>query len=440
MKIEELKNKKILILGAGREGLDTLEYLKKNLKNQSFGIADEKNLKEFSTDIKKLLKSKKINIHFGKNYLKSLKKYEVIIVSPGISPKIFESFLNKSHQLTTATQIFFNQCKGKIIGITGTKGKSTTSSLLYSMLKKGGIKAFLVGNIGKPALKALESDKKDNVYVFELSSYQLNYLKTSPHISVFLNVFPEHLNWHKGLKDYSKAKSNILLYQIKEDYLFYNNKDKTVNRLAKKGKAKKFPIVINKFIDNLYKKSNLLGSFQKLNIAAAIDVAKLFNIPKKDIIKTIKSFKPLEHRLEFVGKYKGISFYNDSISTVPQSTIAAINSLEKVETIILGGFDRGGIKYNELANIIIKKEIKNLVFFPTTGKKIWRAIRKKTNKKFNVLFTTKMDSAIKFVYENAERKSNCLLSPASPSFNQFKNFEERGKSFKKYIMKYGKEK
>jgi UDP-N-acetylmuramoyl-L-alanine---L-glutamate ligase len=440
MKIEELKNKKVIILGAGKEGLDALRYLIKKLKNQSFGIADEKELKDFSKDIKGFLKTKKINVYFGKDYLKSLKDYEVIIVSPGISPKTFGTSLKKYHQLTTATQIFFDECNGKIIGITGTKGKSTTSSLLYSILKEGGIRAHLVGNIGKTALKALGSNRKDDVYVFELSSFQLNYLKASPDISVLLNIFPEHLNWHEKFSNYYKAKANILVNQTKDNYLIYNNKDEVINKIVKKGKAKKVPIVINKFVNDVYKKSNLLGSFHKLNISAAITVARLFNISDKTIIKSINSFKPLENRLEFIGKYKGINFYNDSISTIPQSAIVAIESFNKVETIILGGFDRGGIKYDELVKVILKSKIKNLIFFPTTGKKIWREIRKKSNRKFNVLFTEKMASAIKFSYENTKKGSVCLLSPAAPSFNQFKNFEERGKSFKKHVMKYGKNK
>jgi UDP-N-acetylmuramoylalanine--D-glutamate ligase len=440
MKLEELKDKKIIILGAGREGLNTLAYLRKNLNNQTFGIADEKDLKDFPDNIKASLKDKKTNIHFGKDYLKSLKNYEVIIVSPGMSPKTFDSFLKKSHKITTPTQIFFSECKGKIVGVTGTKGKSTTVSLLASILKEGGVKASLVGNIGKPALKALEKDKEGNVYVFELSSYQLHYLKTSPCISVFLNVFPEHTNWHGNLTNYSEAKANILKYQTEDDYLIYNDKNEIVNRLAKKGEAKKIVIKNSKLVEEAYKKSNLLGSFYKLNIAAAISVAKIFEISDKDIIKGVKLFKPLDNRLEFLGKFKGISFYNDSISTIPQSAIAAINSFDKVGSIILGGYDRGGIKYDELANTIIKKKIKNLIFLPTTGKKIWKAIEKKTNSKFNILFTEDMKSAVEFAYENSEKGSVCLLSPASPSFSLFKDYEERGKKFKKYVMEYGKKK
>ncbi len=417
MKLDELKNKKILILGFGQEGKDNFDFLRKVFPKKILGIADQKTKLD--------LKDKKIKLHLGQNYLKALKNYDIVIKSPGIPFKnIPRSGLRK---LTSQTEIFFENCPGKIVGITGTKGKSTTASMTYKILKKGEIKAHLVGNIGKPVLASLKKAKKNDVFVYELSSHQLYHLKESPQIAVLLNIYPEHLDYYRNFKEYAKAKANITLHQTKNDYLVFNSEDKLIGKFAKKSKAKKIPIK---------------GGYYELNKNAARAVGKILKIPSKIIEKALKEFKPLPHRLELVGTYKGITFYNDALATIPEATIAAIESLgSRVETIMLGGYERN-IDYKNLAKKVLKSKIKTVILFPTTGERIWKEITKasqdrKTPKHF---FVDNMKEAARLAYRYTLKGKICLLSTAASSFSIFRDYREKGNLFKKYVKKFGKRK
>jgi len=441
MKIETLKNKKILILGFGREGKDTLEFLRKIFPDKTFGIADkDKNCKLQIANCK----LRKAKWHLGENYLRALKDYDVIIKSPGIPihlPEVERAF--KEGKITSQTEIFLENYKGKIVGITGTKGKSTTASLIYKVLKEGGLKVRLAGNIGKPVLNYLISSKEDEIFVYELSSHQLYNLKISPHVAVFLNIYPEHLDYYKDFKEYLMAKANITLWQTENDFLVYNFKDENVRKIAKKSKAKKIPIKdYSNVLKNIgIRKTPFYGDFYGLNIACAIEVGKIFGVEKERIKKAIEKFKPLPHRLEYVGRFNGIEFFNDSLSTIPQTTIAALDSLgERVQTLILGGFDRG-LDFKELAREILKRKIKNLILFPTTGERIWREILKfvKDDSQLpRAILVQNMKDAVKIAFEITEKNKICLLSPASPSFGIFRDYKERGNLFKKYVKYYGK--
>jgi len=430
MRLNELKDKRVLILGFGREGRDSLRFLKKLFPEKVIGVADQK---QFPISNFQFTKTK---WHLGKNYLKALKNYDIIIKSPGIPAKILRKFRRASQIITSQTEIFFENCPGKIVGITGTKGKSTTASLIYKILKEGGIKAHLVGNIGKPVLNLLFSATPRDVYVYELSSHQLMNLKKSPQIAVFLNIYPEHGDYYQNFKEYLNAKANITRYQKKEDFLVYNSEDKIVEEIAKKSQAKKIPFDATKyeFITNIRNKIPLIGKFNLKNIMAAIAVGKIFGVSDRNIKRAIKKFKSLSHRLEFVGKYKGIEFYNDSLATIPEATIEAIDALGKnLETIILGGYERGQ-DFKNLARKILESEIETVILFPTTGERIFKEIEKKRKKrKLKYFFTEKMEEAVRFAYQNTKRGRICLLSPASASFNLFKDYKERGNLFKKWI-------
>ena len=409
MKLSDLEKKRILILGFGREGEDTFKFLRKMFPKKVIGIADRQNIK---------CKSLNIKCYLGKNYLKAIKNYDIIVKSPGIPFKILpKSALPK---ITTQTEIFFNNCPGEIVGITGTKGKSTTSSLIYEILKSGGKKAHLIGNIEKPVLSFLLKATVNDVYVYELSSHQLYNLKKSPHIAVLLNIYSEHLDYYRNFKEYANAKANITKYQTKNDYLVYNSGDKNVREIAKKSKAKRIPIK---------------GEYYSLDKAAAKAVGKIFKVPSKIIEKVIKGFKPLPHRLELVGKFQGITFYNDALATIPEATIGALEVLgDRVETIMLGGYERN-IDFKNLAKKVLKTKIKVVILFPTTGRRIWQTIKQQRDvTSLKPFFVDNMMDAVKLAYLHTQKGKICLLSTASPSFSIFRDYKEKGNLFKKQVF------
>jgi len=435
---------RILILGFGKEGRDNFLFFRKIFPKKVLGIGDRQEISNFKFQISNLLrKDKYVKLHLGKDYLKAIKNYDIVVKSPGIPihlPEIEKAY--KEGKITSQTQIFFENCPGKIIGVTGTKGKSTTTALIYRVLKTGGFKVHLVGNIGNPVLNFLLSATKKDIYVYELSSHQLYNLKKSPQIAVFLNLFPEHLDYYQNFNEYLRAKQNITRYQKKEDYFIFNPKNEKVKATAKITKAKKIPIkteIVKKFVKS--KDIPLIGNFYFLNIAAAIEIGKLFKIQKEKIKKAIKDFKPLKHRLELVGTFKGITFYNDSLSTIPETTILALDSLgDKVQTIFLGGSDRG-LDFKNLAKRILKSGIKTLILFPTTGDKIWKEIVSlKKNHKLKAIVVQNMRDGVKLAYQYTKKGKICLLSCASPSFSLFKDYKEKGNLFKKYVREYGQSK
>ncbi len=374
MKLKDLKKKSILILGMGREGKATLDFLKKHFPEKKIDVTDQKD---------------------GLAYLERLNDYDVIIKSPGI-PYLTE--IKKAKEsgkiITSATQIFFDNFKGKIIGITGTKGKSTTASLIYEVLKSSGLDAYLVGNIGQPSLDLLDKLDKDSIVVYELSSFQLADLTRSPQIAIVTNIYPEHLDYHGSFEDYKKAKENIFKYQTKEDILIQDNSGVKVARL----------------------------------------VGEIFKIPQEKIEEAIKNFKGLPHRLEFVGEFKGIKFYNDSLATNPHATIFGLKILgDDVETLIAGGLDRG-VDYSILGPAIANSKIKTLILFPDTGEKIWQVVKKANGiqDKFDV---NTMEEAVRLAFDKTSKGKICLMSPASASFNMFSDYEDRGNQFKDFVKK-----
>ncbi len=421
--LQALSLKKILILGFGREGKAVLDFFKKHHPDIEVDIADQKK---------------------NKNYLDTIKKYDVIIKSPGIPylPQISEA-QKQGKTITSATKIFFDNFKGRIIGVTGTKGKSTTASLIVEVLKSGGLDVHLVGNIGKPALGLLDQLSEDSVVVFELSSFQLEDLYKSPHIAVITNLYPEHLDHHGSYGAYKKAKANITKFQTEKDYLIYNDDILEVKEIIGQSKAQKIPFSICDWSSNVIDEKDvpLLGKFNLDNLAPAIYIGrKIFNIPDEKIREAILRFKPLPHRLEFTGEFRGIKFYNDSLATIPQATMGALQALgENVETLITGGFDRG-VDYSVLGEVIAKSNIKTLILFPDTGEKIWEAIKDKVQSselKIKNFKTDSMEEAVSLAFKYTIPGKIVLLSPASSSFNLFKDYEDRGNQFKKYVTSMG---
>lgn len=417
MKIEELKNKKVLILGFGLEGKDTFLFLKKKFPQKDIYIADAKELKDFDLKTRKLLE--KANLILGKNYLSQIKGFDVIIKTPGIPLEKIKKQVGQAI-ITSQTELFLSNCPSLVIGITGTKGKSTTAALLYHVLKNNGFDIYLVGNIETPALSYLEKAKKETIFVYEMSCHQLDNLKLSPPIAVFLNIYPEHLDYYKTFKRYFSAKANIALHQKRGDYFVFNSKFALLRSLAKKVKSKPVPIKKDKINLNITHQDNL---------NAVLTVGEILKVNQEDILKAMKTFKKLPHRLEYVGEFQGIKFYDDSISTIPESTIFALEELgSDVQTLIVGGMDRG-ISFNKLGKKITESKIKTLILFPDSGKKILKGVKRKIKS----YFVSSMEEAVNLSFQNTEKGKICLLSLASPSYNLFKNFKERGDLFKKYV-------
>ena len=421
---QKFKNKKICILGFSREGESTLNFLRKYFPNKTIGIVDIKT---------KQVNDNNVLLHFGKNYLKSLKQYQVIFRTPGIPAKKVKQFIYSKAIITSQTKLFFDLCPAKIIGITGTKGKSTTTSLIDHVLKSK-FRTHLIGNIGYPPLDHLKHINQNSKVVFELSSHQLSDLHQSPHIAVFLNLFPEHLDYYSSFTEYVEAKDNITEFQTADDLLIFNTNDSEVKKIAKTSRAKKIGFSGKEEILSKLD-SPLIGQFNLVNIIPSVIIGKYFKIPEKIIIQSIKSFKPLTNRLEKVGEHKDITFINDSLATIPEATIAAINSLEKeIGSLIVGGFDRG-VKQDSLVKAIVNSSIPTIILLPDTGKKIKNLIKKRITRKINLIDAGSMNEAVKHAYDNTDIGKICLMSPAAASFNMFNDYKDRGNQFKQAVKK-----
>lgn len=463
--LEQIIQKKILILGMAQEGTAVAKFLKNRYPQKPFAVADLKEFKNLSKNTKDFLEDyKDIKQHFGTDYLSKIRNYDVIIKAPGVPPTIPElrEAVNSGIMLTSLTEIFFNLCQGRIIGVTGTKGKSTTTKMIHHILTSANKEAHLVGNIGNPPLQLLSKDRKSSIYVFELSSYQLDNLELSPDISILLNLYPEHLKYHENFQNYSKAKENITKHQDSNDILIYNAGEELIEEIANRSKAAKYAFSLkpqkksicyfkngqiyyedSKIIEP--KEVTLPGEFNLQNIMPGIIVGKLMDIDDQTIKSAIKSFKPLEHRMEYCGEFSGIKFYNNSIATIPQATIEAIKHYGKnLHTIMLGGYDRN-LDFSKLGEKIIESSIRKIILFPDTGQKIWEAIERAAEKntdkspEIDKFEAKSMKQAVETAYQETPKGKICLLSPASPSYTLFKNFEDEGHQFKRYIKELNPE-
>ena len=443
--IEYFKNKKVLILGFGREGISTYNLLRKYLKTQVLYISDKK--ENFQDNNEQLKKDPYVICTSGDQYLYNLDDYDIIMKSPGISflGLDISKYKNKIKSQTELLLEFF-ECK--TIGITGTKGKSTTSSLIYQTLKDQNVNCMFLGNIGIPVFDCVENIEKNMYIVLELSSHQLEFMEISPNIAIVTNIFEEHLDHYESYDKYAEAKCNIFKYQKNDDYFLYNYDNEMLNKKVKESNAIIYKVSIRGKADSdIYKKDdniffknksiykvneprNLLGDYNLNNIMFVLGVSEILKLDINQTIKTISEFKTLKHRLELVGSYNGISFYDNSIGTIPMATIEAVKALKNVDTLIIGGMDRG-LDYTEFIEFLNKSSIKNVVCMPKTGHDIAKKLRKEITYIVNTL-----EEAVKVSIEKTEKGKICLLSPAAASYGFFKNFEEKGDLYKKIINDY----
>jgi UDP-N-acetylmuramoyl-L-alanine---L-glutamate ligase len=444
MKLEELEQRSVLILGFGTEGKATYDFIRRRWPSKPISIADRRGVDEFPKEISELLQNDPdVRLNLGPRYLDSADGYnsEIIIKTPGI-PGTIEAIVRArkaGRTLTSHSQIFLdNYPSDKVIGVTGTKGKSTTTSLIHHILTTAGIPAELVGNIGQPPLSRIDDVAHDTYFVHEFSSHQLAEIETSPHIAVLLNIVPEHLDYYATFEEYVAAKENITKFQTRDDFLFYAADYPIPSAIAQRTKATLKPFRIEDRIDQIVgiRELPLAGRFNQLNAIAAIAVAKLCGVPGESVRDAIRSFRALPHRLERVGSYRGITFYDDSIATVPDATLAALEALgADVQTLILGGHERN-LDFTLLGERL-PETIKTVILFPPTGVRIWKAVEthSKNPKLPDAFFVRDMEQAVGIAFERTENGKICLLSPASPSFGTFKDYRERGDLFKAFVKK-----
>jgi UDP-N-acetylmuramoylalanine--D-glutamate ligase len=447
MNLEELADQSILILGFGTEGQATYEFLRKRWPDKPLSIADRRKIDEFPNELaKKLLDDAALSLNFGPRYLDSADGYnsKVIIKTPGI-PASTDAILRACKagcKLTSHSQIFLsNYPREKVIGITGTKGKSTTTALCHHILRCAGIPAELVGNIGHPPLARIDLVSKDTYFVHEFSSHQLAEIETSPHIAVLLNIVPEHLDYYGNFEQYVAAKENITKFQTPNDFLIFAEDYPIPTAIASRSKASLKPFRSTDRIDHILDPSEipLAGKFNVQNVMAAVAAATLCGANPEATREAVRTFQALPHRLERVGTYNDITFYDDSIATVPDATLAALEALgSEVQTLLLGGHERNlDFKY---FGENLPPTIKTLIFFPPTGIRIWKAIEthSKNSSLPEAFFVGDMEQAVKIAYERTEPGKICLLSPASPSFGTFKDYRERGDLFKAFVKRISK--
>ncbi len=441
-----LENKKILILGFGLEGQSTYRFLRKHFPEKMLYVADAN--KDLLETKKELIEDIKVEISLGPNYLNGIEDFDLIIKAPGISLKEVDitKFQNK---ISSGLELFLEFVDVFSIGVTGTKGKSTTSSLIYKMLIDQGKDAYILGNIGEPIFNDIELLKPNSIVVLELSSHALEYVKKSPNIGIILDIFEEHLDHYKSFEKYIEAKYNIGKYQNEEDFLIYNYDNINMKNFKFDYKENDYAISLetipntknklylkndniyfnNEQIMNINEKTNLKGLHNINNIMFVLGVSFILNLEVNKSIKSIKNFKPLEHRLEYVGNFDNIDYYNDSIATIPEATINGINAIKNINTIIIGGKDRG-VNLNNLIEFLKTSEVENIICLPKTGEYIKNGLSGSSK---NVIYVESLEEAVKIAKKVTKKNSVCMLSPAAASYGYFKNFEERGNLFKKYV-------
>ncbi len=423
MLLKDLAHRRICILGFGREGRAMLQAIEQAKLDCEIVIADQ------NTD----LAVPGYEVRTGDKYLRGLESFDVIVRSPGIFPHPL--LQAASRNITNTTQIFLETALSRgalVIGVTGSKGKSTTASLIHHILHSAGKDALLVGNIGEPAIAHVEVAKKNTIFVQEMSSYQLMDMTLSPPIAVVTSFFPEHLDYHGSLDAYFAAKTNITRHQKPDDTVFYDAASDAARAIAERSPGNKVPFSASDCPLPM-EQTHLIGAHNERNIAAAFLVASALGVETQQCIAAIRSFHGLPHRLESAGNAKGILWVDDAISTTPESAIAALDALgNQVATILLGGQDRG-YDFSLLGKRLAESAVKTAILFPESGTRIRKALER-AKAALDIYEVSTMEDAVEIAAKHTPKGSICLLSPASPSYNLFKNFEERGEAFKRAIQ------
>ena len=449
-----LRNRKVALIGLGISNIPLLDYLY-NLQAR-VTVFDDRSIEDIPKDIMDKITRYTFEFSFGENNLAKLNGFDLIFRSPSCMPtrKELKQAEDSGAIVTSEIEMLMEIAPCKIVGITGSDGKTTTSTLIYEILKEAGYNVYLGGNIGAPLFTKLNDILPEDIIVLELSSFQLMNMTVSPDIAVITNITPNHLNLHSSYEEYIEAKKNIFRSQDENGILVLNY-DNEITRDCKQdanGKVVYFSskekldngiIVDNDIIkeceDKLRKHIvntkdiNLKGMHNYENICAAYAATKTL-VDTETALKAIKEFKGVEHRLEFIKEINGVKWYNDSIGTSPTRTIAGLNSFEEDIILIAGGYDKN-LDYELLAKPIVDK-VKGLILIGQTAEKIYEVVNKKLqeeNKDLDIYICDEFSQTVQIANKIAKPGQIVLFSPASASFDMFENYAQRGKKFKELV-------
>lgn len=454
------KDKHIAILGAGVEGVSSAKFFSGHGARVTLLDQKEREVSGLGN----------VKTRFGPTAFENLHEYDLLVRSPGIQLSHDELKDIPKEKITSQTKLFLDLCSARVIGVTGTKGKGTTAALIYEMLKASGMDVYLGGNIGTPPFAFLDKLTEKSIVVLELSSYQLADLAKSPHIAVFLMIVPDHLHYHGDMAEYVDAKRNILRFQTSEDFAVINRDYPASNESDVHTDAKVFSVsrerpstdqgcfvkddaiwirmqgpVIGrsapqgvqgtewKIIDT--KDIFIPGKHNLENVCAASMAATLAGATKSEIVRVLKSFKGLPHRLELVGEVNGVRYYDDSIATNPESAIAAIEAFQQPKILVLGGVTEGS-SFEELGKVIAgDPTVKAVIGFGKDWPLIKEAILRANAATLLIEGAKDMNTVIAAAAKIAKPGDVVLLSPACKSFDMFKDYQERGDQFKEEVRK-----
>lgn len=451
-----IEGKKVAIIGIGVSNVPLLDYFYE--KNAIVTVFDNRNIEQIDSNIIGKMEQYHFECFFGENNLKHLKGFNIIFRSPSCMPfiKEIEEEVKRGAILTSEIEMVLKLTPAKTIGVTGTEGKTTTTSLIYEILKKAGKKCFLGGNIGKPIFTQIKDMKPEDIVILEMSSFQLMNIDISPNVALVTNLYPDHLNVHRSYEEYQEAKKNIFKYQDENGLVVLNNDNDITLSFAKEANGKviffssKAKLQDGYIYDNtdgnikyckdgirrhLVNKNEikLRGIHNYENVCAALAVTSNF-VDIETAINAIKEFNGVEHRLEFVKEIDGVKYYNDSIGTSPASTIAGLNAFDENIILLAGGSDKG-LDYKEVGKAIAKK-VGTLILCGPTSPKIEKETKNaliNIGKTIQIYHTNNLEESVKLAKEKSKPGDIVLLSPASASFDAFKNFAERGEKFKEFV-------
>lgn len=451
-----LNKRKVAIIGLGVSNIPLLDYFYEN--NAKVTVFDDKDIDQIPKDILNKITKYSFNFSFGKNSLSKLVGFDIIFRSPSCLPTnpALSAEADRGAIVTSEIEMLMKMCPCKIIGITGSDGKTTTTSLIYEILKAGGYKCYLGGNIGFPLFTKLKDIKPEDVVVLELSSFQLMGMDISPEIAVITNITPNHLNIHKDYQEYIDAKKNIYKFQNNNGILVTNFDNEITKEISFEANGKVIYFSSKEKLDDGYivdgdvikecddklrkhilnvKDVKLKGIHNYENICSAIAATKTL-VDIDTAVDAIKKFESVEHRIEFVREVFGVKWYNDSSSSSPTRTISGLNAFDEEIVLIAGGYDKK-LDYKPLAKPIVEK-VKTLILLGQTSGKIFDAVKEeleKENKTLDIYMCNNLSDTIELAKKHAKSGQVVLFSPASASFDMFKNFAERGEKFKDLVNK-----